>query len=52
MIFDIIIKMKKVKRIHNYYEKFKVISQPRDRYKSLDCEYDFKEINLWSKKKI
>ena len=33
---------------NNYYEKFKVISQPRDRYKSLDCEYDFKEINLFS----
>lgn len=33
---------------NNYFEKYKVVSQARDRYKSLDCDYDFQEINLYS----
>ena len=33
---------------NDYFEKFKCMSQPRDRFKSLDCETNFQEVDLYT----
>ena len=33
---------------NNYFEKYRCISKPRDRFKSLDCETNFQEVDLFS----